>query len=177
MADTRGRHRATRGFRDESRKSPDYCQLFGALKITGLVHIEQVLSHKCRPITHKDLQLMTHSEWLTINVQHHLPHGRTHRLVKAKPDFPPPAKWVVVSFRWGEEWAPHWSVPNWRRRGGGGWRGDYNQLSKLGWSQSEFMSGKFTSVWLNNKHAFIDLRNSEGSLQTNTCFLFPLISR
>lgn len=119
MADTRGRHRATRGFRNESRKSPDYCQLFGALKITGLVHIEQVLSHKCRPITHKDLQLMTHSEWLTINVQHHLPHGRTHRLVKAKPDFPPPAKWVVVSFRWGEEWAAHWSVPNWRGGGGG----------------------------------------------------------
>ena len=51
---------------------------------------------------------------LTINVKHHLPHGGTHRLVESKPDFPPPTQWVVVSFRWGEEWATHWSVPNLR---------------------------------------------------------------
>lgn len=49
---------------------------------------------------------------LTINVEHHLPHGGTYRLVETEPDFPSTSQWVVVSFRWGEKRAAHWSVPN-----------------------------------------------------------------
>lgn len=58
-------------------------------------------------------------QWLTIDVKHHLPHGRTHRLVETKPDFPPPTQRVVVSFRWGEKRTAHWGVPNRKREWGG----------------------------------------------------------
>lgn len=75
---------------------------------------------------------------LTINVKHHLPHGGAHRLVEAKPDFPSPTQWVVVSFRWGEKWTAHWSVPNWRR-----WGGENDECAKwLDWIQS------MSSAWL-----------------------------
>lgn len=69
-------------------------------------------------------------QWLTINVKHHLPHGGTHWLVEAKPNFPSPTKWVVVSFRWGEKWSAHWCVPNQK-----GWRGG-NQCSDSGHDRS-----------------------------------------
>lgn len=36
---------------------------------------------------------------LTINVEHHLPHGRAHRLVKAEPDLAPTPQRVVVALR------------------------------------------------------------------------------
>lgn len=75
-----------------------------------------------------DHRLTTHSLlWLTINVEHHLPHGGAYRLVETEPDFPPPAQWMIVSFRWGEKWPANWSVPNQRR-----WENENNECAQ--WS-------------------------------------------
>lgn len=41
-----------------------------------------------------------HSEaQLTINIEHHLPHGRPNRLMESKPDLPAATQGVIVAFR------------------------------------------------------------------------------
>lgn len=48
---------------------------------------------------------------LTINVEHHLPHGRPDRLVETEPDLPATSQGVVIAFWWGEEGAANRGVP------------------------------------------------------------------
>lgn len=48
---------------------------------------------------------------LTINIEHHLPHGRPNRLMESKPDLPTPPQGVIVAFRSWEEGAAHRGVP------------------------------------------------------------------
>ena len=55
----------------------------------------------------------THAR-LTIDVEHHVPHGRTDGLVEAEPHLPASAQGVVVALWGGEEGAAHWGVPGGR---------------------------------------------------------------
>ena len=48
---------------------------------------------------------------LTIDVEHHVPHGRTDRLMEPEPHLPPPPQGVVVAFWGGEKRTPYRSVP------------------------------------------------------------------
>lgn len=48
---------------------------------------------------------------LTVDVQHHLPHGWSHRLMEAEPDLSASTQRVVVALRGRKEGAPHWCVP------------------------------------------------------------------
>lgn len=48
---------------------------------------------------------------LTIDVEHHVPHGRTDRLMETKPHLPASAQRMVIALRRGEKRTPHWSVP------------------------------------------------------------------
>ena len=48
---------------------------------------------------------------LTIDVEHHVPHGRTDRLMETEPHLPPPPQGVVVAFWGGEKRTPYRSVP------------------------------------------------------------------
>lgn len=48
---------------------------------------------------------------LTIDVQHHLPHGRPHWLVEAEPHLSASSQCVVIVLRGGEEGAPYRGVP------------------------------------------------------------------
>ena len=47
----------------------------------------------------------------TINVEHHVPHGRPDRLMETEPDLPATTQRVVITFRGGEKGATHRSVP------------------------------------------------------------------
>lgn len=58
---------------------------------------------------------------LTINVEHHFPHGRPHWLMEAKPDLSASAQRVVVALRGGEEGSSDRRVPNEDRRGQQRW--------------------------------------------------------
>lgn len=46
----------------------------------------------------------------TIDVEHHVPHGWTDRLMEAKPHLPASTQRMVVALRRGEEGASHWCV-------------------------------------------------------------------
>lgn len=48
---------------------------------------------------------------LTIDVEHHFPHGRSDRLMEPKPDLPAPSQGVVIAFWSWEEGAAHRGVP------------------------------------------------------------------
>lgn len=52
---------------------------------------------------------------LTINIEHHLPHGRSHRLVEAEPHLPSTSQGMVIALWSRKEGATHWSVPRWRK--------------------------------------------------------------
>ena len=52
---------------------------------------------------------------LTINVEHHLPHGRPDRLMEPKPDLPAPPQGVIIAFWSWEEGAAHRGIPGERR--------------------------------------------------------------
>lgn len=47
----------------------------------------------------------------TINVEHHLPHGRPDRLMEAEPHLSASTQRMIVAFRRGKEGASHWGVP------------------------------------------------------------------
>lgn len=48
---------------------------------------------------------------LTIDVEHHVPHGGTDRLMKTKPHLPASAQRMVIALRRGEKRTPHRSIP------------------------------------------------------------------
>lgn len=52
---------------------------------------------------------------LTINVKHHLPHGRPHGLMETEPNLPPTPEGMVVALWSREEGTPHRSVPRGRK--------------------------------------------------------------
>ena len=56
------------------------------------------------------MQINFHSG-LTVDIEHHVPHGRTDRLMETKPHLPASAKRMVIALRRGEKRTPHWSVP------------------------------------------------------------------
>lgn len=51
------------------------------------------------------------SEALTVDIEHHVPHGWAYRLMKTKPHFAAPTEGVIVSLRRGEEGTAHRCVP------------------------------------------------------------------
>lgn len=63
--------------------------------------------------------LGTQKRALTINVEHHLPHGGSNGLMEAEPDLSSSPKRMVVTLRSREERAAHWSVSAEERERGG----------------------------------------------------------
>lgn len=53
----------------------------------------------------------TERRTLTINVEHHLPHGGSNGLMKTEPDLSSSSQRMVIALWSGEERAAHWSVP------------------------------------------------------------------
>jgi len=49
---------------------------------------------------------------LTINIEHHLPHGRPNRLMESKPDLPAAAQGVIIAFWSWEKGAAHRGIPS-----------------------------------------------------------------
>lgn len=68
----------------------------------------------------KQIQITTRADQLhtrlTINVEHHVPHGRTDRLMETKPHLPASTQRMVIALRRGEKWTPHWSIPVFKKK-------------------------------------------------------------
>lgn len=48
---------------------------------------------------------------LTVDVEHHVPHGRTDGLMETKPHLPASTQRMVIALRRGEKRTSHWSIP------------------------------------------------------------------
>lgn len=60
--------------------------------------------------------MLAEKQNLTINVEHHLPHGGSDGLMEAEPDLSSSSQRMVISLRSGEERAAHWRVSAEKRR-------------------------------------------------------------
>lgn len=73
-----------------------------------------ILSARRQMCFHQNVRIFQLSRIsLTINIQHHLPHGRPYWLMEAKPNLPSSTERVVIALWGGEEGSPNRGVPAW----------------------------------------------------------------
>lgn len=83
-------------------QKPDHVSPFNHLYVR---HISQtsaaIIIYHCIDVFNKSL---------TIDVEHHVPHGRTDGLMETEPHLPASTERMVITLRRGEKGTPHWSV-------------------------------------------------------------------